>query len=1225
MSHGRRRVVAVPAPGPPLLGRGVVVQDGDPVPPAWAGAEVVVVDVDAVVSPAPVVASLHSAWMERRPVVVSLAVDAATFRAPESVTGEPWRLGARFEPWHDRLHFLVWANTYDARGGIEPVWWWSRKAGRLGASEGGSRDVVLPDGTEAWIDGGPRGPLPPEVGAVVHREAVELGRMVVEPPPAAVSAALAPDQLAAVAHGAGPARIVAPAGSGKTRVLTERLRHLLVDRGLEREGVLAVAYNKKAQLELESRATDLRPRVSTLNALGHRLLGGPRVLEEREVRRIVEDLVPTRQRRANTDPLAPYLEGLTAIRLGLRDPAEVEASRDDVPGLAAAFGPFREALRRSGGVDFDEQVYGAVELLLRDGALRRSVQQGHRHLLVDELQDLTPAHVLLLRLLSSPGLDVFGVGDDDQCHPAGTLVETTIGPVPIEALDPNRHRLLSWDGYGTAIRGRRPERWSSGCAREHGFPFTIAARPYVGRLLELRTDTGAVSTTPDHRVYARWTEEAWHDPATTLLYVMRRGDRFRVGTCFLNRSRGAAFGLSFRMRQEGADAGWILGAFTDPKQALVAEKVVAANFGLPQTTFVSPGGDPSAQADIESIFDQVQDMPGKAARLLDAYGRDIDHPFFDRERRGRMGGCTTAQVLRACNVIDGFMELPTSDGRSVRWSRVKVATSAHRGAVYSLSVLPHRNYVADGVVVRNCIYGHAGASPEFLIEFDSLFPGAADHPLEVNYRCPVVVVDAARTLLGYNDRRVPKEIRPGPSASADGGALVVRRHPSDAGARELVEVVQGWLAEGVAPASIAVLTRVNSLLLAPHVALVEAGVPVSSTLSPDVLERTGVRAALAYLRLGASPDRLAPGDLTEVLRRPSRGFPNWITKWFNRSMSIDELRTISERLDDAKVGAKVVSLAEDLQRVADAVRTGTTREALRVVAEDVGLGGAMQLLDGSKGGQTASQLDDLDALQQVADLHPSPVTFERWLRGVLERRRAMEDGVVLSTVHRVKGMEWDRVVVAGVTDGVLPHRLAEDEEEERRVLHVAVTRCRERVVVLADSSRPSPFLGELDGSAPKRAPRPVVRPGSSAPAPSSARKVTTVEARVGLALEANGGYAGEVAEIGEDGVKLALKSGGTLAVRFGETVVIRGKAAVLDPAADLPPAVEAAEEALRAWRLERCRADKVSAFIVASNAVLRSIATARPTSMVELSRIPGMGPTKLDLYGDEILAVLDAL
>ncbi len=65
-------------------------------------------------------------------------------------------------------------------------------------------------------------------------------------------------------------------------------------------------------------------------------------------------------------------------------------------------------------IDFDEQIYSALEALLRDGRFRRRMQAAHRHLLVDEFQDLTPAHVLLIRLLAMPALDVFGVGDDDQ-------------------------------------------------------------------------------------------------------------------------------------------------------------------------------------------------------------------------------------------------------------------------------------------------------------------------------------------------------------------------------------------------------------------------------------------------------------------------------------------------------------------------------------------------------------------------------------------------------------------------------------------------------------------------------------------------------------------------------------------------------------------------------------------------------------------------------------------
>ena len=851
------------SPGPAALGRGVVVA-GAPVPPAWSGAPVVRVDEAALAAPSDVVGRLHEAWARRRPVVVDLAVDPARFRAPRSWSVEPWTLDAGFEAWEDRLHFLVWANTYDARDG-SPVWWWGRKAERLGASPsaGGDGDVVLPDGRAAWVDGGPRGPLDVAL-PVVHRESVELGRLAVVPPSVAPAATLAPDQVAAVAAGAGLAvRVIAPAGSGKTRVLTERLRHLLVDRAFEPEAVLAVAYNRRAREEMEARTAELSPRVSTLNALGLRLLGSPRVLDERDVRRLVVDLVPAQRRRANTDPLAPYLEGLSAIRLALRDPAEVEASRDDVPGLAAAFPEYRAALRGMGAVDFDEQIYGAVERLLADGEFRARAQAGCRHLLVDEFQDLTPAHVLLLRLLATPGLDVFGVGDDDQT-----------------------------------------------------------------------------------------------------------------------------------------------------------------------------------------------------------------------------------------------------------------------------------------------IYSHVGADPRFLVDYDRFFPAAEHHPLEVNYRCPVAVVERARTLLAYNRVRVAKEIRPGPDADPSPDALAVRRHRPEEGATGVVAVVQDWLADGVEPASVAVLTRVNSLLLAPHVALAEAGVPVASALTPEVLERTGIRAALAYLRIGADPHHIAKRDVLEVLRRPSRGLPNWFEKWLKGTNSVDSIRAIADRLDDPKVGAKVEALADDLELASGA----TTRLALESIRDRIGLGSAMEQLDGSKGSQNASQLDDLEALLQVADLHPDPATFEGWLRRVFHRE-SDEGGVTLSTVHRVKGMEWDRVAVYGVNGGLLPHRLAEDVEEERRVLHVAITRGRHGVTVLADATRPSPFLDELAGAARQPA----------------VRQVAVAQPR-------------------------PEKAGPT-----------------------------AEEEPLRAWRLARSRADGVPAYVVLTDETLRALVEARPTSTAGLRRIKGIGPAKVEKYGEEILEVLGTL
>ncbi|MFL6204884.1 MAG: ATP-dependent DNA helicase UvrD2 [Acidimicrobiales bacterium] len=929
----------MPSPGPPVLGRGVIVAPGGAAPVAWDGAPRVVVDRAATSDPRQVVEVLHVAWATRSPVVIELAADPAGFRAPERLLAPPWELGPGAEAWADRLHFLVWANSYDAREPGEPIWWWSRKAARLGAAEGGTADVVLPDGEPAWIDGGPRTPLPtPLEGAVVvHRETVELGRLTAQPTPVAPSAVLAPDQLEAVAHGAGPARVIAPAGSGKTRVLTERYRHLLADRGYEREVCVALAYNKKAQQEMAARLPGLGARIQTLNAWGYALLTRalgrrPEVLDEREVRAIVERLLPTKQRRVNTDPIAPYLDGLSLVRLGLRSPEEVEAALDDVTGLAAAYQPYRDELRRRGAIDYDEQVFGALEALLEDGDLRRAVQAEHRHVLVDELQDLTPAHLLLVRLAAGPAADVFGVGDDDQC-----------------------------------------------------------------------------------------------------------------------------------------------------------------------------------------------------------------------------------------------------------------------------------------------INQHIGSDPRFLIDYATFFPHAAAHALEVNYRCPTRVTDAAATLLTYNRVRVAKEIRSGPGVVDDDAAFVVTTHAADTGARALVDVVQGWLEEpGATSGEVAVLARVQSLLLAPHVAMAEAGLPLDSILDEGVLARLGVRAALAYVRIAVDPTHVSGADLAEVHRRPSRGLPSWAAKWLDRCRSVADVRHAAARIDDVKVAQKLDDLAVDLDRLASIAAQGASaRDLLTAVRDDIGLGSAMTLLD-SSGGASGSHLDDLEALLQVADLHPDAASFEAWLRRSFHRERA-DDGITLSTIHRVKGREWDRVALFGVTEGIVPHRLSDDIEEERRVLHVGITRGRHRVVVLGDRTRRSPFLGELDGSAPH------IELRRTAPvAPAAARRTaparTTLPAEAGLHVRVLGGYQGTISAVDDTGVRLALDDGGSFFVRYGERVTHDGVPLTLGR----PPSPVAgqAADALRRWRLERSRADAVPAFVVLSDKHLDGIADRHPTSLAELRACPGIGPAKLESYGDEILEVL---
>ncbi|MEA2009614.1 MAG: ATP-dependent helicase, partial [Actinomycetota bacterium] len=402
------------APG--ILGRSVVIEAGARVPEPWEGAALVLIDDAVLADPDATIDRMHRAWASRERLVIELGIDPADLRLPEFEHRAPYEAGSTFGFPLERLHFLVWANSYDGRG-TDLKWWWAFKAAAIGATEGGPADVYLPDGTPAWIDGGPRGPI--EVSdTLVHAETVTLGRLDPVPIGQLVDGGLAPDQAAAANHASGAARIIAPAGSGKTRTLTARLRHLLDDRGIEPATVCALAYNTKAAAELRERAGATNGAlIRTVHSLGWEILrearAGVRLIDERDVRAILDRVVQA-PRRPNTDTIGPYIEALAETRIALRAPAAVEAGRDDVPDFAAVYERYRQRLIRGNEADFDEQVYGAIEALFGDPDLRSRWQDRCRHVLVDEFQDLTGAYLLLIRLLSSPQLDVFGVGDDDQ-------------------------------------------------------------------------------------------------------------------------------------------------------------------------------------------------------------------------------------------------------------------------------------------------------------------------------------------------------------------------------------------------------------------------------------------------------------------------------------------------------------------------------------------------------------------------------------------------------------------------------------------------------------------------------------------------------------------------------------------------------------------------------------------------------------------------------------------
>ena len=240
-------------------------------------------------------------------------------------------------------------------------------------------------------------------------------------------------------------------------------------------------------------------------------------------------------------------------------------------------------------------------------------------------------------------------------------------------------------------------------------------------------------------------------------------------------------------------------------------------------------------------------------------------------------------------------------------------------------------------------------------------------------------------------------------------------------------------------------------------------------------------------------------------------------------------------------------------------------------------------------GQTRDRWESLQSLTTMAEEagEVAPGDFVADLdRRAAEQHAPAAGGITLATLHAAKGLEWDAVFLAGMHDGAMPltHATSEAEiEEERRLLYVGMTRAREHLVLSWAAARtpggrgnrqPSRFLDDL-------------LPASARTASAKPRSRRAAHCR----------------ECGRPLASAVEKKRG----RCG----------------DCPASYdEELFERLRAWRKERADEDSVPAFVVFTDATLQLIAERRPTSEAELLRISGVGPAKIQRYGEAVLGVV---
>lgn len=408
--------------------------------------------------------------------------------------------------------------------------------------------------------------------------------------------------------------------------------------------------------------------------------------------------------------------------------------------------------------------------------------------------------------------------------------------------------------------------------------------------------------------------------------------------------------------------------------------------------------------------------------------------------------------------------------------------------------------------VSQTIYSFAGASPGFLTGFSRTFPGAAKIQLVRDYRSTPQVVDIANRLLRTKTGRLP-----------EGAVYLQAQRPSSvpvhftgydddaAEAEAIARAITELNDTGVALSEIAILYRTNAQSQAFETALATAGIGYQIRGGERFFARADIRRALVMLRGAMNTSEEA--DMPRAVRAILSNLG-----WSN--VAPEQAGAMRERWD--------------------------ALNALVVLADD---------MHATRGASLADFVEELH--DRAANQHAPAV-----------------EGVTLASIHSSKGLEWDAVFLAGLSEGLMPISMAntpEAIEEEKRLLYVGVTRAREHLRLSYSSSRTGG---------------------------RSSRNVSRF--LTGIWPEAE---------------KSTSKTS-------------RRKKAAIDPLAELDDDAQALFELLRAWRAETAKEISKPAFTILHDATLIAIAQAQPRTLRQLALLRGIGATKLDRYGGEILALI---
>lgn len=396
------------------------------------------------------------------------------------------------------------------------------------------------------------------------------------------------------------------------------------------------------------------------------------------------------------------------------------------------------------------------------------------------------------------------------------------------------------------------------------------------------------------------------------------------------------------------------------------------------------------------------------------------------------------------------------------------------------------------------IYGWRGARIENIQDFTKTFPDVATVRLEQNYRSTSTILKAANRLIANNSGRLGKELWTD-GKEGEPISLYAAFNEQDE-ARFIVDQVEHWVSQGNRRSDAVILYRSNAQSRELEEALLRVSMPYRIYGGFRFYERLEIRNALAYLKLVVN--RNDDAAMERVLNVPVRGIGNKTQEALRQTARLQNLslwqaalKAVTAYLLPARALMNVKAFLELIEGLDQEFRDHDLAELTEAVIKRSGLIQHHEKEGGEKAQTRLENLDELINAVQVftpgedpvfADsLSDDPDTLE--LLGAFLDKAALdagdaqadahEDAVQLMTMHSAKGLEFPLVFIAGMEEGLFPHKMSADSltglEEERRLCYVAITRAREKLFMsYAESrrlhgeenlTRPSRFIREVPG------------------------------------------------------------------------------------------------------------------------------------------------------------------